>query len=111
MTTQEIAAMVNEIGPPTAYYQFTDKTAKPCPFICFYYAGSDDFLADSTNYVSINRLIIELYTDEKDFELEKMVQDVLNAHGLIYNRDEGYIDSEKMYEVIFESEVIITNGK
>lgn len=109
MTTQEVAQMIGEIGVPFAYYQFDEATAKPCPFICFYYAGSEDFIADSTNYVSINRLIIELYTDNKDFQLEKTVQNVLNAHGLVYSREEGYIDSEKMYEVIFESEVII-NG-
>lgn len=109
MTTQEVAQMIESVGVPYAYYQFDEATAKPCPFICFYYAGSEDFIADSTNYVSINRLIIELYTDNKDFALEKKVQDAINANGLVYSRDEGYIDSEKMYEVIFESEVII-NG-
>lgn len=109
MTTAEVASMIDSIGVPFAYYQFDEATAKPCPFICFYYAGSDDFVADGSNYVNINRLIIELYTDEKDFTLEQRVQTVLNEYGLVYTREEGYLSDEKMYEIIFESEVII-NG-
>jgi hypothetical protein len=109
MTTQEVAQMIAEVGVPYAYYQFTNDTAKPCPFICFYYADSDDMSADDTNYVKVRRLIVELYTDNKDFEMENTVETVLNNHGLFYSRSEVYIDSERMYEVIFESEVII-NG-
>lgn len=109
MTTQEIATMVESIGFPAAYYQFTNETAKPCPFICFYYPESDDMAADNVNYAAISRLIIELYTDNKDFTAEKKVQDVLAAAGLFYEREETYIDTEKMYMVTFETEVII-NG-
>lgn len=109
MTTQEIAKMIEEVGVPYAYYQFTNATAKPCPFICFYYADSDDMSADNVNYVKVRRLVVELYTDNKDFELENTVETVLNNHGLFYSKSEIYIDSERMYEVIYESEVII-NG-
>lgn len=110
MTTQDIAAMVDSIGYPSAYYQFTNDTAQPCPFICFYYSGSDDMAADNVNYAQINRLILELYTDNKDFDAEKRVQDTLKAAGLFYSREEAYIDTEKMYMVTFETEVII-NGE
>lgn len=109
MTTAEVATMISSMGVPYAYYQFDEATAKPCPFICFYYSGSDDFVADGTNYVYINRLVIELYTDEKDFTMEQTVQNVLNEYGLVYTREEGYLSDEKMYEIIFESEVIL-NG-
>lgn len=109
MTREEIATMIESIGVPFAYYQFSKATAKPCPFICFYYQGSADEGADNINYVHVDRLIIELYTDNKDFQLEDRVGEVLNSHGLFYNREEAYIDTERMYEVIYESEVII-NG-
>lgn len=109
MTTQEISAMIGEIGIPYAYDHFTKETAKPCPFICFFYAGSDDMAADNVNHARIERLIVELYCDNKDFALEKTVQDTLNSHGLFFTRSEMYIDSEQMYETIYESEVII-NG-
>lgn len=111
MTTQEVAAMVAEVGIPTAYYQFTNETAKAPPFLCFYYPSDNDFKADDLNYVRINRLIIELYTDEKDFALEHRVEEVLSNHGLVYTRSEDHLDDEKLYMVVYETEVIITEQR
>ena len=65
--------------------------------------------ADNTNYAKVRRLIIELYTDNKDFDMEDATEAVLNSHGLFYSKNEVYIDTERMYEVIYESEVIL-NG-
>lgn len=108
MTYKEVASMVESIGVPFAYYQFSKDTAKPCPFICFYYDSSNDFAADDTNYQRIRRLILELYTDEKDFTMEETVEAVLNRNGLVYAREESVIDSEKMYMVVFTTEIVIT---
>lgn len=108
MTYKEVASMVESIGVPYAYYQFSKDTARPCPFICFYFDSSNDFLADGTNYQPIRSLTIELYTDAKDFALEQTVEDTLNNHGLVFYRLESYIDSEKMYMVTFTTEIVIT---
>lgn len=110
MTTQEVASMVASVGIPTAYYQFPDNTGQEPPFICFYYPGDNDFKADNINYAKINRLIIELYTNTKDFTLEAEVEQVLMDNELAFTRSETYIDSERMYEVIFETQVVITEG-
>ena len=67
MTYQEVKQMVESIGIPYAYYQFPEGTDQPCPFICFYFTGSNDLAADDTNYQRIRPLAIELYTDNKDF--------------------------------------------
>lgn len=109
MTTQRVKEILETTGIPVAYLAFTNETAQPCPFICYFYAGDDDFLADNTNYVSINRLIVELYTDYKDFSLEKTVEETLNAAGLVFSREESYISTEQMFQIVYESEVII-NG-
>lgn len=109
MTRQEVATMVASIGLPYAYYQFSEDTAQPCPFICFYYTGSDDMSADNINYAKVERLVIELYTDEKDFTNEDAVAAALNSYGLFFTKSEVYIATERMYETIFESEVIL-NG-
>jgi hypothetical protein len=108
MTYKEVATMIESIGVPYSYYQFSKDTAKPCPFICFYYDSSNDFAADDTNYQRIRRLILELYTDNKDFTLEETVEGVLNSSGLVYSRSETYIDSEQMYMVVFTTEIVIT---
>lgn len=109
MTTQEIASMIEEVGVPFAYYQFEEGTAEPCPFICFYYSDSNDVLADDLNYVTVRNLVIELYTDTKDFELETTLEQILNKYNIVYDKYESYIDTEKMFMNTYESEVLI-NG-
>lgn len=108
MTYEDVAKMVKNIGVPFAYYQFPEGTEQACPFVCFYFSGSNDLAADNTNYQRIRPLIIELYTDNKNFALEATVESVLNQNGLVYARDEAFIDSEKMNMVTYTTEIIIT---
>lgn len=110
MTYREVAEMVDSIGVPSAYYQFEEGSGQQCPFITFFYGSRNDFKADDTNYVRIAGLTIELYTDEKDFVLEEKVEDVLESKDIPYQKEEVYIDSEKMFEVIYKMEVML-NGK
>lgn len=108
MTYQEVKQMVASIGIPFAYYQFPEGTDQPCPFICFYFTGSNDLAADDTNYQRIRPLAIELYTDNKDFALENTIETVLTQNGFVYIKNETYIDGEKMYQITFSTQVIIT---
>lgn len=109
MTYQEISRMIDGIGFPAAYYQFSDATAKPPPFICFYYPSDDDLMADDRNYQKISSLTVELYTDVKDFEAEERVEAALRAAGLSWGKSESNIDSEQMHMTVYEMEVMI-NG-
>ena len=108
MTYKEVADMIKEVGIPTAYYQFPDDTEQSPPFICFFYPNSNDVIADNTNYQKVEHLAIELYTDNKDFALEATLEGVLNSHDLVYARSEEYLDTERMFFVLYETEVIIT---
>lgn len=108
MTFKEIASMIASTSLPYAYFSFDEGNAPDPPFICFYYAESNDFVADDTNYQKVESLIIELYTSNKDFTVEKTVEDVLRSSGLVYSRSETYIASERLYEVIYETDVLIT---
>lgn len=107
MTYKQIAQMIASIGVPYAYYQFPNNTPQNPPFICFFYTQNNDVVADDSNYQKVERLAIELYTDNKDFSLESAVESVLNANGLVYTREETHLDSERMYEVIFTTEIVI----
>jgi len=108
MTYAEINSIIESIGVPSAYYQFTADTAQPPPFICFYFDYDADLHADNTNYQSVAHLIIEQYTDEKDFDLEAKVKRILNDSGITFTRTETYIDSEKLYLVTYSTNLIIT---
>ena len=108
MTYKEVATMINSIGIPYAYYQFPDGTGQACPFICFFFSDSNDLAAENTNYQKIRPLNIELYTDNKDFALEETVENVLNSNGLVYDRSESYLDSERMFMVVYTTDILIT---
>lgn len=110
MTYREVKTMVESIGLPFAYYQFTNDTAVAPPFICFYFDESDDEPADNMNWAKIRTLYIELYTDEKNFELESTVEAALAANDQFFTRSETYLDSERMMMVSYEMQVVITGG-
>lgn len=108
MTYKEVNTMLSSVGIPYAYNQFDNDTPQEPPFICFLYDHGDDLIADNTNYQLIRMLSVELYTDTKDFELEQTVEDVLNANRLVYSKQETYLESERMYMITFEADVVIT---
>lgn len=110
MTTAEIYTMIQAVGVPCVYHHFKEGTGKQPPFICFYFDGDNDLLADDSNYVQINRLIIELYTDAKEFDLEQTLESVLKQNGFVWTTTETYIESEKMYMETYSTEVLI-NGE
>lgn len=111
MTYKEVNTMISGIGLPYAYYQFPEGTEQACPYICFFFTSSNDLAADGTNYQKIRTLAVELYTDTKNFSLEESVENVLNAAGLVYSREETYLDSEKMNMVTYMTDIVITEGE
>ena len=108
MTYKEISDMIATIGLPYAYYEFPDGTQQEPPFVVFYLPESDDLYADNQNYVGIRKLYVELYTNEKDFSQEATVESVLSSNGITYRKVETYIDSERMWQITYETEVIIS---
>lgn len=107
MKLSEIANMVKSIGLPYAYHHFPEGTGQDTPFVCFYYPQSLDLYADNINYQRINQLTVELYTDNKDFDNEQNVEAALTAAGLVWSKEEFYIDEERMYLSSYTTEVLI----
>lgn len=105
MTKTEVAQMVKEFGLPYAYDHFAEGESPEPPFVVYLYPNSDNFAADGKVYFKKDRLHVELYTDSKDIDLEKQIEDVLDAHGLFYNKSEVWIQSERLYEVLYQTEV------
>ena len=99
--------LMEEIGIPFAYDHFAEGESPDPPFITFLLPGSDNFAADGKVYLKIDEVHIELYTDEKNPETEALVEDVLDANEIFYDKTEVWIESEKLYEVLyaFEREV------
>ena len=104
MELHEIASMLAGLGIPLAYHHFAEGESPPPPFLLYLSPGSDNFSADGRVYWKVAQLDVELYTDLKDPELEARLEMVLDTAGLFYNKTESYIDSEKLYEVLYEME-------
>lgn len=97
----DVLSILAEIGLPFAYHHFTEGESPDPPFICYLTPGSDNFAADGKVYYKIDEYHIELYTDRKDPELEDSVEAVLDGHGVFYDKSEVWIESEKLYEVMY----------
>ena len=91
---------------PFAYDHFAEGESPDPPFLVFLLPGSNHFGADGKVYRKITELDIELYTDYKDPDTEVLLEDVLDAHDIYYTKDETYIESERLYEVIYSTEVL-----
>ena len=100
----DLMQLMEEIGIPFAYDHFAEGESPDPPFITFLLPGSDNFAADGKVYLKIEEVHIELYTDEKNPETEALVEDALDAHEIFYDKTEVWIESEKLYEVLYSFE-------
>lgn len=104
MTHEAVMEMMEEMQLPFAYDHFVEGESPDPPFMVFLYPGSDNFAADGKVYYKVKQLNIELYTDLKDVELEEQVETVLDEHGIFYEKSEVWIESENLYEVLYQFE-------
>lgn len=101
----ELTALLKELGIPFAYDHFAEGESPQPPFLCYLLPESRNFAADGRVYHKITEVRLELYTDYKDLTSERSVESVLDAHGIFYDKSETWIESEKLYEVLFTFEM------
>ena len=101
----KILEVLKALGIPFAYDHFAEGESPEPPFICYLCSGSNNFSADGKVYYKINQVNIELYTDRKDPAVEQKLEDALDAASIFYNKTEVWIDSEKLYEVLYQFEM------
>lgn len=106
----ELLQIISEISIPSAYDHFAEGESPDPPFMTYLTPRSTNFSADGKVFFHVTEVHIELYTDEKDPEIEKQVEAVLDQHGIFYNKTEVYIESEKLYEVLYSFEMEAEDG-
>lgn len=97
----KLLTVLQETGIPYAYDHFAEGEAPEPPFVCYLFFGSNNFAADGHVYYKINEVHVELYTDCKDLSMERTLEDALDQHGIFYDKSEVWIESEKLYEVLY----------
>ena len=101
----DLIRLLEETGIPFAYDHFAEGESPDPPFICYLLPQSDNFSADGKVYLKVSSVNIELYTDSKDLSVEQKLEAVLDTHGIFYDKTEVWIESEKLYEVLYSFEM------
>ena len=101
----DLIRLLEETGIPFAYDRFAEGESPDPPFICYLLPQSDHFSADGKVYLKVSSVNIELYTDSKDLAVEQTLEAVLDTHGIFYDKTEVWIESEKLYEVLYSFEM------
>lgn len=100
MKLDELFGLLKETGYPVAYHHF--KAPPSIPFITYSDTGTTNFMADDTVYEKILNIDVELYTEVKDTAAEKILEDVFIENGISWESSEEWIETEKMYQRIYE---------
>lgn len=107
MTQKEIYDALCASGMPVTYLQWNEGAVPELPYICYYLPTSDNFGADNGVYQKISNLNVELYTATKEPGTEAELESVLAGLCGYWNKSETFLDSENMYEVLYQSEVLV----
>lgn len=105
MTIVEFKRMLDLAGMPVAYSYFKgtqDDPVPPPPYICYLVDDSENLMADNKVYHKIIDVNIELYTTKKDLAAEAALEKVLDDHEIPYDTFETFIDSEDLFQKIYE---------
>ena len=54
----------------------------------------------------LNNIQIELYTNKKDLQEEAKLEDILDSHEITYQTSETFIESEGIFQKIYEMRMI-----
>ena len=106
MTYDDIVSMLEETGLPLAYDHFAEGDSPEPPFLIFLFPYSNNFVADGIVYAKVDELHVELYTDAKQPDIEAAIEAVLDSHEIVYDKSEVWIPEEKLYEVLYSTEVL-----
>lgn len=101
----DLIRLLEETDIPFAYDHFAEGESPDPPFICYLLPQSDNFSADGRVYLKVSSVNIELYTDSKDLSVEQKLEAVMDAYSIFYDKTEVWIESEKLYEVLYSFEM------
>jgi hypothetical protein len=92
--------LLKTLNLPVAYHHFTSPPSPP--YIVYLFSYSSNFGADNKVYQKDFNYQVELYTTKKDLASEALIEDLFNANDIYWEKTETYIDSEGLYQVLYE---------
>lgn len=106
MKSKVVEKLMKDIGLPYVYYSWPEGGAPDLPYVVYYFPTGSTEAADNTAWNGILALNIELYTNKRSAGVESKIETALAKHDLPFTRSESYLNEERMFEVLYETEVI-----
>ena len=100
MDEAALFALLETAGLPVAYHHFTSPPIPP--YIVYLFSYNSNFGADNKVYNAAKNGQVELYTTKKDLTSEALIESLFNANDIYWEKTETYIDSEGLYQVLYE---------
>ena len=100
MDEAALFALLKTTNLPVAYHHFTSPPSPP--YIVYLFSYNTNFGADNKVYEAGKNFQVELYTKTKDLASEKLIEDALNGADVYWEKTETYIESEGLYQVLYE---------
>ena len=97
--------ILKETNLPVTYSHFNETSTNPVPdppFITYIEDPSSNMFADNKVHKQVKNVRIELYTNKKDLEAEAKIEALLDENELPYETDETFIESEQLFQKIYE---------
>lgn len=104
MNQIQMIALLDTLSVSSFYGQAPEGTV--LPFLTIHTEQPDNFAADNGVYVEKWNFRVDLYSTYKDLTIEASIKKLLNDNGIYWTKTEQYIDSENVWEVEFEFEVL-----
>ena len=92
--------LLKSTGLPVAYHHFTSPPT--LPYIVYLFSYSSNFGADNKVHSQADNYQVELYTKTKDPASEKLLEDLFDDNDIYWEKTETYIESEDLYQVLYE---------
>ena len=100
MDEAELFTLLKSTNLPVAYHHFTSPPSPP--YVVYLFAYNTNFGADNKVYSGAKNFQVELYTKTKDPASEALLEALFDANDIFWDKTEIYIDSEGLYQVLYE---------
>lgn len=97
----KLVELLERINLPFTYHHFAEGESPNPPFVIYFVPEQDHFSADGVIYHKQLAVRFELYTDKKEPEKEKMIEQVFSQYQIYYQKESIWIEEEKLYETIY----------
>jgi len=97
---ETLFTLLKTLNLPVAYHHFTSPPSPP--YIVYLFSYNSNFGADNKVYDAKKNFQVELYSKAKDLASEKLIEDLLDANDIYWEKTETYIESEGLYQVLYE---------